>query len=179
MHGVNKIIFAGPVGVGKTTAINTVSDIPTASTEAKASDEVSKFKSSTTVAMDYGVLSLDGGEKLHLYGTPGQDRFDFMWEILVRGGIGLILLLDASREDPLADLKHYVESFGDFIHSTGMVVGITRHDSRGKSNIHSVRTRLEEMGLKSPVFTADGRNQDDVKTLLISLLIDLDPRVHR
>jgi len=179
MYGVNKIIFTGPVGVGKTTAINAVSDISTASTEAKTSDEVSKFKASTTVAMDYGVLNLDGGEKLHLYGTPGQDRFNFMWDILVQGGIGLILLLDASRNDPLEDLESYVNAFRDFISSTNIVVGVTRYDPLGKPKLHSVRTRLDEMGFKCPVFTVDGRHKEDVKTLLTSLLIDLDPNVHR
>ena len=75
-----KIIFAGPVGAGKTTAIDTISDIPVVSTEQAASDEVALRKSNTTVAMDYGVLNLDDGLRVHLYGAPGQDCFDFMWK---------------------------------------------------------------------------------------------------
>mgnify|MGYP000211003806 CR=1 FL=1 len=68
----NKIIFSGTVGAGKSTAINALSDIPTVSTEAVASDETARLKRTTTVAMDYGVLNLPGGEKVMLYGTPGQ-----------------------------------------------------------------------------------------------------------
>jgi len=90
MLTANKIIFAGPVGVGKTSAITAVSDIPPAATEAMATDETMAIKSNTTVAMDYGILNLDNGEKVHLYGTPGQERFSFMWDILTQGGIGLV-----------------------------------------------------------------------------------------
>ncbi|RKZ90665.1 MAG: GTP-binding protein, partial [Gammaproteobacteria bacterium] len=84
-----KIIFTGPVGAGKTTAITSISDVPPVGTDASASDMTKKRKGSTTVAMDYGILKLDGGEQIHLYGTPGQERFDFMWEILTTGGLGL------------------------------------------------------------------------------------------
>jgi signal recognition particle receptor subunit beta len=102
-----KIIFTGPVGAGKTTAINSISDLPPVKTDAAASDMTKSKKSATTVAMDYGVMNLPGGEKLHLYGTPGQERFDFMWDILVTGGIGLVLLLDNTRADPFVDMKFF------------------------------------------------------------------------
>ena len=68
----HKILFAGPVGAGKTTAIASISDIPVVQTEAKATDDVAMRKANTTVAMDYGTLNLDGVAKIHLYGTPGQ-----------------------------------------------------------------------------------------------------------
>nr|WP_305908301.1 ATP/GTP-binding protein [Methylomarinum sp. Ch1-1]MDP4521123.1 ATP/GTP-binding protein [Methylomarinum sp. Ch1-1] len=103
-----KIIFTGPVGAGKTTAINSISDVPPVKTDAVASDMTKSRKSATTVAMDYGVMNLDGGEKIHLYGTPGQERFDFMWDILTTGGIGLVLLLDNSRLDPFQDMKFFL-----------------------------------------------------------------------
>ena len=100
----NKILFAGPVGAGKTTAIAAISDIAPIRTDAKASDMTLHRKAHTTVALDYGMLRLDADTKVHLYGTPGQERFDFMWEIVSRGGIGLILLLDHSRANPMQDL---------------------------------------------------------------------------
>jgi signal recognition particle receptor subunit beta len=84
-----KIIFTGPVGVGKTTAIQSISDVPPIKTDAAAGDMTKARKSETTVAMDYGIMHLDDGEKIHLYGTPGQERFDFMWDILSVGGLGL------------------------------------------------------------------------------------------
>jgi signal recognition particle receptor subunit beta len=96
----NKIIFSGTVGAGKSTAINALSDIPTVSTEAVASDDTARLKRTTTVAMDYGVLNLPGGEKVMLYGTPGQERFSFMWDILSEGGIGLILLINNANTAP-------------------------------------------------------------------------------
>ena len=77
----NKIIFTGPVGVGKTTAIAALSDDPPVQTDASASDMTQDRKGHTTVAMDYGVIRLDEHTKVHLYGTPGQERFDFMWII--------------------------------------------------------------------------------------------------
>ena len=88
----SKIIFTGPVGVGKTTAIAAISDEPPIQTDARASDMTLARKANTTVAMDYGVIRLDESTKVHLYGTPGQERFDFMWEILSQGSIGLILI---------------------------------------------------------------------------------------
>ena len=72
----HKIIFAGPVGAGKTTAIGAISDIPPITTDAVASDMTANRKPNTTVAMDYGLMKLDGLERVHLYGTPGQERFD-------------------------------------------------------------------------------------------------------
>ncbi len=75
-----KIIFAGPVGAGKTQAIRSLSDKEVVTTEELASDDVKMMKKTTTVAMDYGIMKLPTGEQVRLYGTPGQKRFDFMWE---------------------------------------------------------------------------------------------------
>ena len=73
-----KIIFTGPVGAGKTTAITSISDVPLIKTDEAASDMTKQRKAETTVAMDYGIMNLKDNEKIHLYGTPGQERFDFM-----------------------------------------------------------------------------------------------------
>src|SRR5512135_399979 len=106
-----KIIFTGPVGAGKTTAVNSLSDIATVRTDKAATDAVLERKPETTVAMDYGLVNLADGVAVHLYGTPGQERFDFMWEILTEGGIGLVLLLDNTRPDPMQDLRFFVGAF--------------------------------------------------------------------
>ena len=111
MAQVYKLVFAGPVGAGKTTAIQTLSDIEVVSTDAYASDEVRLLKKTTTVAMDYGLMKLASGDQVRLYGTPGQQRFDFMWEILSENALGLVLMLKASAPDPVADLRHYVQAF--------------------------------------------------------------------
>ncbi|VAW83248.1 putative ATP/GTP-binding protein [hydrothermal vent metagenome] len=103
----HKIIFTGPVGAGKTTAIASVSDVPLLSTEKSATDMTKNMKPNTTVALDYGSINLGGKERIHLYGTPGQERFDFMWDILTKGGIGLLLLLNNSRPDPFHDMRFF------------------------------------------------------------------------
>jgi hypothetical protein len=175
----HKIIFTGPVGAGKTTAIASISDIPVVATEAKATDIVIQRKENTTVAMDYGILNLDGGAKVHLYGTPGQERFSFMWDILTVGGLGLVLLIDNAREDPLADLEFYLNAFKKFIDKNGVVIGVTRMDVKRRPGLYSFHTKLKELGVKAPVFEVDARDRDDIKLMMISLLSLLDPGMRR
>ncbi len=175
----HKIIFAGPVGAGKTTAIDTISDIPVVQTEAKASDDVVLRKANTTVAMDYGILNLGDGAKVHLYGTPGQERFSFMWDILTMGGLGLVLLIDNARKDPLADLEFYANAFERFIKNSAMVIGVTRMDGAARPGLYSFHTKLKELNIKAPVFEVDARERADVKVMLISLLSLLDPGIRR
>jgi len=178
----NKIIFTGPVGSGKTTAIGAISDIEVVKSEARATDEVAQRKASTTVAMDYGVLNLDGGESLHLYGTPGQDRFSFMWEILCKGGMGLVIMLDSARPDPLADLDFYLDAFRQFIKNCGhaVVVGVTRMDIQGSGlTLPDYRERLNAKGMAVPVFEVDAREREDVKRLMLAMLAMLDPSTAR
>lgn len=178
----HKIIFAGPVGSGKTTSISSVSDIMVVGTEAKASDDVALRKANTTVAMDYGVLNLEGGMKVHLYGTPGQDRFDFMWEILSEGAMGFVILIDSVRPDPLADLETYLKSFGKNIARSGdaLVIGVTRTEiSRQTDLLARINDKLLASKLNVPVFEVDGRKREDVKQLLLALLSLLDPTTSR
>jgi signal recognition particle receptor subunit beta len=175
----HKIIFTGPVGAGKTTAIGSISDIPVVKTEARASDEVAQRKASTTVAMDYGILNLGEGAKVHLYGTPGQERFSFMWDILTIGGIGLVLMLDNAREDPLKDMEFYLDAFKDFIGKNQVVIGITRMDMKPRPGLYTYQTKLAELNLNVPVFEVDARERGDVKILLLALLAALDPGVRR
>ncbi|OAI20473.1 GTP-binding protein [Methylomonas lenta] len=170
-----KIIFTGPVGAGKTTAISSISDAPPVKTDAAASDMTKNRKSSTTVAMDYGVMNLEGGEKIHLYGTPGQERFDFMWDILTNGGIGLVLLLDNTRADPFQDMRFFLEAFDKFIANTAVAIGVTQMDVSSKPSITEYHQQLQTLGLKPPVFSVDAREHNDVSLLVQSLLYSLDP----
>ena len=177
-----KIIFAGPVGSGKTTAISSVSDIMVVGTEAKASDEVAQRKSNTTVAMDYGILNLDDGEKVHLYGTPGQERFSYMWDILSKGAMGFVILIDSARPAPLTDLEFYVNAFRKHITQCGdaVVIGVTRTELNPQVDLLDLfNERLSAMKLNIPVFEADGRQREDVKQMLLALLTLLDPDTSR
>ena len=170
-----KIIFTGPVGAGKTTAIKSISDVPPVTTDAAASDMTKNRKAATTVAMDYGIMNLDDGEKIHLYGTPGQERFDFMWDILTVGGIGLVLLLDNTRADPFQDMKFFLDSFSGFISDTSVVIGVTQMDLSSKPAISDYHIQLEGMELNPAVFAVDGRVKNDISLLVQSLLFSLDP----
>jgi signal recognition particle receptor subunit beta len=172
---VYKIVFAGPVGAGKTTSIASISDIEPFTTEEYATDEVKSLKDKTTVAMDYGLMELGGGAHLHLYGVPGQVRFDFMWEIIVEGGIGLVLLLNNQNENPLDEMDFYLDSFKDFIDRTGLAIGVTRMQPGSAPSIDDYVARLSRRGMKAPVFEVDGRRPEDVITLVQSLLYTLDP----
>lgn len=171
----HKIIFTGPVGSGKTTAIASISDIEPVTTDARATDMTLDRKPKTTVAMDYGQIVLGKGAKVHLYGTPGQERFDFMWDILTKGGIGLVLLLDNTRPAPFEDLRFYVTSFREFIENTRLVVGVTQMDVQPVPVIEEYGRRLRELDLLAPVYEVDARKRDDVSMLIQSLLLSIDP----
>lgn len=173
-----KIIFSGPVGAGKTTAVESLSDTPLVNTDATATDMTQSRKASTTVAMDYGVLYLDETERIHLYGTPGQQRFSFMWEILREGGLGLVLLIDNSRENPFADLDFYLHEFHEFIESTALVIGVTQMDRKATPTLHDYGDHLRSKFGNYPVFEADARKRRDMAILVQTLLYSLDPEVH-
>jgi signal recognition particle receptor subunit beta len=174
-HTDHKIIFTGPVGAGKTTAIASISDIEPIRTDEHASDMTQKRKSATTVAMDYGMIRLGPKEKVHLYGTPGQERFDFMWDILTKGGIGLVLLLDNTRPTPFEDMRFYIKAFKEFIDGTRLVVGVTQMDARPTPTIDEYVRQLAELDVSAPVFEVDARQRTDVSTLIEALLLQIDP----
>jgi len=172
-----KIVFSGPVGPGKTTAIRTISDVVPFTTEEVATDETRDLKEHTTVAMDYGLMKLDNGEKIHLYGTPGQERFDFMWDILTDGAIGLVLLLNNGNPNPLKDAEFYLDVFNDFISRTSVAIGVTRMVAGQGPSIDDYFALLSDRELVVPVFETDAREAADVVMLTQALLYSLDPGV--
>lgn len=166
----HKIIFTGSVGSGKTTAIAAISDKKVVSTEANASDDVKAKKATTTVAMDYGVLNLDDDTRVHLYGTPGQQRFDYMWDILTEGGLGLVVLVDNTADDPVGEMAFYLKSFASFLKDKPVCIGITRMDLAPVPRLNAYQEKLIELGIYAPVFEVDARNANDIKTLIRSLI---------
>src|SRR3990170_5315019 len=114
------------MGAGKTTAITAVSDITPVSTEMRNHDQESFAKDATTVALDLGQLSLEDGTVVRLYGTPGQERFSFMWEIAGRGAMGVILLIDGSSVNALSDLRTYATVFRRIAPDQPFIVGVGR-----------------------------------------------------
>ena len=171
----NKIIFAGPVGAGKTAAISALSDIPPITTDATASDMTLNRKGHTTVAMDYGLINLDEETKVHLYGTPGQERFDFMWDILTQGGMGLILLLDNTRPTPVKDMEFFLTAFSELLKDVPVVIGVTKMDIRPEPSIDFYQQVINEKSIYAPVFEVDARRKEDIKNLVMALLFSIDP----
>ena len=172
MNGIaqEKIIFTGPVGAGKTSAIAAISDAPPVRTDVACQGGERAIKATTTVAMDYSYIQLDDGRRVHLYGTPGQARFDFMWELLTRNGLGLVLLINNDHPEPLQQLDFYLDAFADFIGETGVVIGVTRMGIADRARLDDYQTRLFERGQVYPVFEVDGRRGEDVRILVQALL---------
>ena len=168
-----KLLFAGPMGSGKTTAIRAISDIPPVNTEAANIDREQHAKAETTVGLDYGETSLEGGDKLRLYGLPGQARFDFMWKIVSHGALGVVLLADNSRPGALAELDLYLDAFDGLARSASMVIGVGRLNT-GASRIADYADVLGRRGLRLPIFAVDVRKRDDVLLLLEALLQQIE-----
>jgi len=175
MAAVYKLVFAGPVGAGKTTAVQTLSEIEVVKTESVASDEVRRLKRTTTVAMDYGLMKLGNGDQVHLYGTPGQKRFDFMWDIITENALGLVLLIKGSAQDPVADLRTYVAEFRDFIDRTGLVVGITHADATDWQVRQQICDELVQLGLPPYAMDVDPRARSNIATLVKTLIHGMEP----
>jgi len=172
-----KIVISGPVGAGKTTAIAALSDVAPVVTDARPSDEVAKLKSGTTVAMDYGMIDL-GTAAVHLYGTPGQERFDFMWDIMLEGALGLILLINNRHADPLGDLRRFLDAYASFIATMPFCVGVTHMDMRPRPPLAAYHEALERRGYPTvPVFSVDGRSRQDMNLLLMAMLGMIEPAI--
>lgn len=168
-----KILFTGTMGAGKTTAIKAISDVEPVTTDVQNNDP-SLSKEKTTVGLDYGEVSLHSGERLRLYGTPGQQRFAFMWEILAKGALGVVILIDHSRPDPLQDLSIYLSNFSELIRTTGCVVGVGRMSADMQSDLDAYADRLREHELLCPVLACDVRERNQVLLLLELLLMQLE-----
>lgn len=164
-----KIVFSGPMGAGKTQAIRSLSDIEVVTTEVLNTDVGVNAKESTTVGMDYGELHLEGGAVIGLYGTPGQERFNFMWPVLVQGALGLVILIDHSVDNPIADLEQYLNTF-DALYDGRIVIGVSQVDKAPDRDFAIYRDWSERTGRNLPIFPVDMRKKDDVNLLVESII---------
>jgi small GTP-binding protein len=163
-----KIVVTGPFAAGKTTLIRTISEITVLSTEKNITDDTRSQKTDTTVAMDYGRITIDRDLVLYLFGTPGQERFDFMWEILGEGMLGYVVLVDASRPESLDEAVSIVRAFRKMAH-VPFVVGLNRADGIDEAEERRVRDTLE-LEADVPVVPCDAADRESVKAVLLALL---------
>jgi len=167
-----KIVIAGGFGVGKTTAVSVISEIPPLTTEAAITSVAADIdrtgevpaKVTTTVALDFGCITIDEGLKLYLFGTPGQDRFGFMWHDLSEGALGALVVVDARRIDDCYPAVDYFEKIGlPFVVGVNMFNGILTHD------LADLRWALAvDPGI--PLITFDARDRLSVRDALLSVL---------
>ena len=163
-----KIVVTGPFSAGKTTLIRTISEITVLSTEKDITDHTKSRKAETTVAMDFGRITIDRDLVLYLFGTPGQDRFDFMWEILGEGMLGYVLLIDSTRPDSLEEAVGILEAFRKMAR-VPFVVALNRSAGMDPSDEDRVRSVLE-LGEDVPVVPCDATDRESVKAVLLALL---------
>lgn len=168
-----KIVFSGPMGAGKTQAISSLSDIAVVSTEVKNTDLETNSKTFTTVGMDYGELHMEGGTTIGLYGTPGQERFSFIWPIITKGALGVIILIDHSAVDPLADLTNYLDIFSK-IYDGRVVVGVSQIDTMPERDFSMYRDWLAKNNKNLPIFPVDMRKKEDVILLVNTVIASLE-----
>lgn len=172
------ILFAGPMGAGKSTAIGALSEIEVVSTEAENTERDVVDKETTTVALDYGEITLGDEDKVRIYGLPGQRRFDFMWSILRERAVGLILLIKGDAPDPLADTRDFLSEFADLHTTGGITIGVTHTDTGQGPAIAEYSTVVDEVleGCMIPVFAVDARSREHMQTCLISLIANVEAR---
>ncbi len=169
-----KVIFAGHVGSGKTTALQSIFGENMLSTDARYSDaRPTEKKKTTTVAMDYGVITCPKTDyRLHLYAIPGQERFQFMWEILGKNTDGLVVLVDAKRPNPIAAIHLYLEKILPYLNRAVVVVALNKLSPPERETL-KMPPYLRHGELRLRLTTTDAQEPEEVFALLRLLLEEM------
>jgi small GTP-binding protein len=166
-----KMVVTGPFNAGKTEFIQTVSEIDVVSTERKISSEAEKIKEATTVAMDFGRITVDDELVLYLFGTPGQKRFEFMWEILSEGMLGFIVMVDSTRPETFREARGILETFRAYA-PTPYVVTANKQDIEDAWDIDDMRIALRlDPAIK--LLPCVSLEKESVKDVLLELLTNI------
>lgn len=166
-----KMVVTGPFNAGKTEFIRSVSEIDVISTERKISLESERIKESTTVAMDFGRITVDQDLVLYLFGTPGQKRFDFMWEILSEGMLGFVVLVDSTRPETYREARNILETFRAYA-PTPYVVACNKQDRPDAWELDDMRIALR-LDPRVKLLPCVATDKETVKTVLLELLYSI------
>lgn len=166
-----KVVVTGPFNAGKTTFIKAVSEITVLSTERQVSDVSGEGGGETTVAMDFGRITVSDDVVLYLFGTPGQERFSFMWETLSEGMLGFVLLVDAMAPDTIEDARSMIGFFTEMSDVPFVVAG----NKVEADDVETLRQLRTDLGLSDdvPLLPVDARDKDSVKAVLLGLLYEI------
>jgi uncharacterized protein len=168
---IMNLVVTGTVGAGKTTFIRSVSEIEVVDTDRKATDDVANLKQNTTVSMDFGTLQFGDEMALHIYGTPGQTRFDFMWEILIERAHAYVLLIAAHRPAEF----HHARRIMNFMNRQAqipMIIGLTHSDCEGAWSSEDIALALgyQEITQQPPIVLVDANDGESVAMSLVALV---------
>lgn len=172
-----KIVFAGPVGAGKSTAIRSISDTEPVSTEVPWLGDDLPDKQTTTVALDFSTVQIDEDQSLEVFGLPGQDHLAFMRPILLTGALGVVLLLSAIEEDVVASCTSWWSSMTEQDPEMPVVIGISHTDHRPDFDLGAIRQALPAERGRVPILTFDPRDREQTRQLvrvLLTLLLQRD-----
>jgi small GTP-binding protein len=170
-----KMVVTGPFSSGKTQFIQTVSEIDVVATERKISSESERIKDTTTVAMDFGRITVDDDLVLYLFGTPGQKRFDFMWEILSEGMLGFVVMVDSSRPETFREARRILETFRAYA-PTPYVVTANKQDLEDSWDPEDMRIALR-LSSDVKLLPCIATDKESVKNALLELLYSILERM--
>ncbi|HEY62695.1 MAG: ATP/GTP-binding protein [Anaerolineales bacterium] len=163
-----KVVITGPFNSGKTEFIKSISEIDVVATERKITSEIERIKDTTTVAMDFGRISIDKNLVLYLFGTPGQKRFDFMWEILSEGMLGFIVMIDSSKPETFREARTILETFKAYA-PTPYVVAANKQDLADSWDPEDLRIALR-LSRNIKLLPCVASKKESVKSVLLELL---------
>ena len=166
-----KMVVTGPFAAGKTEFIRTISEIDVVSTERRISSETERIKDQTTVAMDFGRITVDDDLVLYLFGPPGQKRFDFMWEILSAGMLGFIVIVDSSRPATFRAERSIPNTFRGYA-ATPYVIAANKQDFEDAWPPDDLRIALKIDG-NIKVLPCIANEKESVKSVLLELLYSI------
>jgi signal recognition particle receptor subunit beta len=168
---IMRLVVTGPVGAGKSTFIRSVSEIEVVDTDRQATDETADLKPKTTVAFDFGRLQFGPAMALHLYGTPGQSRFDFMWDILIKQAHAYVLLVAAHRPAEFRYARR-IATFMNQRRQLPMVVGLTHTDCPNAWQSENIAIALGYINpqTRPPFITVNANEQASVAQAIVTLI---------